>query len=147
MAERGWQVLDLVFRARRMITSAGEVEGTVGVQEGRIVAVEPLNSDLDAERVIELGLNQVLLPGLVDTHVHVNDPGRTEWETFRTATRAAAAGGVTTLVDMPLNSLPPTTTVENLRTKREVAADKPHIDAGFWGGALPDTVKACPPWT
>ncbi|MFD1050541.1 allantoinase, partial [Kibdelosporangium lantanae] len=73
-----------------MITSAGEVEGTVGVQEGRIVAVEPLNSDLDAERVIELGLNQVLLPGLVDTHVHVNDPGRTEWETFRTATRAAA---------------------------------------------------------
>ncbi|OSC55603.1 allantoinase, partial [Streptomyces sp. 4F] len=79
--------------------------------------------------------------GLVDTHVHVNDPGRTEWEGFWTATRAAAAGGITTLVDMPLNSIPPTTTVDNLRTKREVAADKAHIDVGFWGGALPDNVK------
>ncbi|TCO56972.1 allantoinase [Actinocrispum wychmicini] len=130
-------MLDLVFRARRMITPAGEVEGTVGVREGRIVAVEPLNSDLDAERVIELGLHQVLLPGLVDTHVHVNDPGRTEWETFRTATRAAAAGGVTTLVDMPLNSLPPTVDADALEVKRKAAEGRLHVDVGFWGGAVP----------
>lgn len=136
-SERGWQVLDLVFRARRMITSAGETEGTVGVREGRIVAVEPLNSDLDADRVIELGANQVLLPGLVDTHVHVNDPGRTEWEGFKTATRAAAAGGVTTLLDMPLNSLPPTTDVDALAVKRETAEGRLHVDVGFWGGAVP----------
>jgi allantoinase len=85
--------------------------------------------------------DDVLLPGLVDTHVHVNDPGRTEWEGFWTATRAAAAGGITTLVDMPLNSLPPTTTVDHLRTKQDVARSKAHIDVGFWGGALPDNVK------
>jgi allantoinase len=71
----------------------------------------------------------------------VNDPGRTEWEGFWTATRAAAAGGITTLVDMPLNSLPPTTTVAALRVKREVAVDKAHVDVGFWGGALPGNVK------
>ncbi|RUP66593.1 Allantoinase [Streptomyces sp. NP10] len=71
----------------------------------------------------------------------MNDPGRTEWEGFWTATRAAAAGGITTIVDMPLNSLPPTTTVENLRVKQEVARTKAHVDVGFWGGALPDNVK------
>ncbi|CAM5500129.1 Allantoinase [Streptomyces tendae] len=97
--------------------------------------------DRTGVRGVRLGGDHVVLPGLVDTHVHVNDPGRTEWEGFWTATRAAAAGGITTLVDMPLNSIPPTTTVDNLRTKREVAADKAHIDVGFWGGALPDNVK------
>jgi allantoinase len=91
-------------------------------------------------RLEDLG-DDALLPGLVDTHVHVNDPGRTEWEGFWTATRAAAAGGITTLIDMPLNSLPPTTTVDHLRTKQEVAAGKAHIDVGFWGGALPDNIK------
>lgn len=85
--------------------------------------------------------DDVLLPGLVDTHVHVNDPGRTEWEGFWTATRAAAAGGITTLLDMPLNSLPPTTTVEHLRVKQRVAAPKAHIDTGFWGGAIPSNTK------
>jgi allantoinase len=134
-------VLDLVFRARRMITTAGEVEGTVGVREGRIVAVEPLNSSLDADRVIELGANQVLLPGLVDTHVHVNDPGRTEWEGFKTATRAAAAGGITTLLDMPLNSVPPTTDVDALDVKRKTAEGRLHVDVGFWGGAVPGNFR------
>jgi allantoinase len=79
----------------------------------------------------------VLLPGLVDTHVHVNEPGRTEWEGFATATRAAAAGGVTTIVDMPLNSVPPTTTAANLRVKQDVARDQIAVDVGFWGGAVP----------
>lgn len=94
----------------------------------------------DGARLTDFG-DDVLLPGLVDTHVHVNDPGRTEWEGFWTATRAAAAGGITTLLDMPLNSLPPTTTAANLRTKQDVARSKAHIDVGFWGGAIPSNVK------
>ena len=86
----------------------------------------------------------MLLPGLVDTHVHVNEPGRTEWEGFARATRAAAAGGVTTLVDMPLNSVPPTIDVARAATiKREAAAGQCHVDVGFWGGAVPATSAAC----
>src|SRR5262245_35938597 len=95
---------DLVFRARRAVTAAGEVARCVGVSGGRIVALEPYDSRLTGARTVELGDDTVLLPGLVDSHVHVNEPGRTEWEGFDSATRAAAAGGVTTIVDMPLNS-------------------------------------------
>ncbi|MFC8359193.1 allantoinase AllB [Streptomyces griseorubiginosus] len=132
---------ELVLRSTRVITPEGTRAASVAVGGGRITAVLPYDAPVaEGARLEDLG-DDVLLPGLVDTHVHVNDPGRTEWEGFWTATRAAAAGGITTLVDMPLNSLPPTTTVENLRTKREVAADKAHIDVGFWGGALPDNVK------
>ena len=87
----------------------------------------------------------VLLPGLVDSHVHVNEPGRTEWEGFRSATLAAAAGGVTTIVDMPLNSIPPTTTVEALEIKRAAAAASAHIDVGFWGGAVPENLGRLAP--
>ena len=83
----------------------------------------------------------MLLPGLVDTHVHVNEPGRTEWEGFASATRAAAAGGVTTIVDMPLNSIPPTTTVAGADEKRAVAAGQAYVDVGFWGGAVPGNVR------
>ena len=79
----------------------------------------------------------VLLPGLVDTHVHVNDPGRADWEGFGTATAAAAAGGVTTIVDMPLNSLPPTVNPAALAVKRAAAGGRCHVDVGFWGGAIP----------
>ncbi len=79
----------------------------------------------------------VVMPGIVDTHVHVNEPGRTEWEGFETATRAAAAGGVTTLLDMPLNSVPPTTSVEALRAKAVTAAGRCRVHVGFWGGAVP----------
>ena len=84
--------------------------------------------------------DRVLLPGLVDSHVHVNEPGRTEWEGFATGTAAAAAGGVTTVLDMPLNSVPPTTTVEALAVKRAAARGKLAIDIGFWGGAVPDNL-------
>ena len=80
---------------------------------------------------------QVLLPGLVDAHVHLNEPGRTEWEGFWTGTRAAAFGGVTTVVDMPLNAIPPTTTVENLKIKIEAAKGKCWVDVGFYGGVIP----------
>jgi dihydroorotase-like cyclic amidohydrolase len=87
---------ELVFRAPRVVTAAGEVPGCVGVRDGRVAAVEPLTAGLSGERTVALGDGEVLLPGLVDAHVHVNEPGRTEWEGFATATRAAAAGGVTT---------------------------------------------------
>ena len=131
---------DLVLRARRMITRFGEVSRCVGVRDGVVVAIEPLESRLSGEQTVDLADDEVLLPGLVDTHVHVNEPGRTEWEGFATATRAAAAGGVTTLLDMPLNSLPPTCTVEALEIKKEAAAGKCHIDVGFWGGAIPGNI-------
>ncbi|WP_320778442.1 allantoinase AllB [Streptomyces sp. CRN 30] len=131
----------LVLRSTRVITPGGSRAASVTVAGGRIAAVLPYDAEVPAAaRLEDLG-DDVLLPGLVDTHVHVNDPGRTEWEGFWTATRAAAAGGVTTLVDMPLNSLPPTTTVGRLRRKQAVAAAKAHVDVGFWGGAVPDNPR------
>ncbi|MFF4182967.1 allantoinase AllB [Streptomyces sp. NPDC001691] len=133
--------VNLVLRSTRVITPEGTRPATVAVAGGKIADVLPYEAEVPAGARLEDFGDDVLLPGIVDTHVHVNDPGRTEWEGFWTATRAAAAGGITTLIDMPLNSLPPTTTVENLRVKQEVAASKAHIDTGFWGGALPDNVK------
>ncbi len=82
----------------------------------------------------------VVMPGIVDTHVHINEPGRTEWEGFSTATRAAAAGGVTTLIEMPLNSIPATTTASAFREKLAAAAGKLSVDVGFWGGVVPGNV-------
>ncbi|WP_406135751.1 allantoinase AllB [Streptomyces sp. NBC_01089] len=132
---------ELVLRSTRVITPQGTRAASVAVAEGKIAAVLPYDAEVpDGARLTDFG-DDVLLPGLVDTHVHVNDPGRTEWEGFWTATRAAAAGGITTLLDMPLNSLPPTTTADNLRTKQDVARSKAHIDVGFWGGAIPSNVK------
>jgi allantoinase len=130
--------VDLVLRSTRVITPEGTRPASVAVAGGRITAVLPHDTPItDARARVEDFGDDVLMPGLVDTHVHVNEPGRTEWEGFRTATRAAAAGGITTLVDMPLNSVPPTTTVGGLRAKRAAAAGRVHIDVGFWGGALP----------
>ncbi|WP_067143542.1 allantoinase AllB [Microtetraspora malaysiensis] len=129
---------DTVFRAARVVTPEGERTADVGVRDGVIVAIGP---ELDAPRVVRLGDDEVLLPGLVDTHVHVNEPGRTEWEGFASATRAAAAGGVTTIVDMPLNSIPPTTEVAALDVKRKAAAGQCFVDVGFWGGAVPGNVR------
>src|SRR6478752_1298807 len=98
-----------VVRARRVVLPDGIRAAAVHTEDGRITAVTPFG-DAPADAVT-LADDEVLLPGLVDSHVHVNEPGRTHWEGFASATRAAAAGGVTTLVDMPLNSIPPTTTV------------------------------------
>ncbi|WP_255954049.1 allantoinase AllB [Streptomyces odontomachi] len=136
---------DLLLRSTRVVTPEGTRPATVAVAQGRITAV--LAHDAvppPGARVRDFG-DDALLPGLVDTHVHVNDPGRTEWEGFRTATRAAAAGGVTTLVDMPLNSLPPTTTVPHLRTKQAVARGAVHVDVGFWGGVVPGNLGGLRP--
>jgi len=132
--------LDLVIRAQRVIAGPGEVARCIGVREGQVVAIEQLSSDLSAPVVVELADDEVLMPGVVDSHVHVNDPGRTEWEGFTSATRAAAAGGVTTIVDMPLNSIPPTTDVPALELKRKTAESQAFVDVGFWGGAIPGNV-------
>lgn len=127
----------LVIRAPRMVTPAGETAASVVVRGDRIVGIESLHADVPDAEQVHLADDEVLLPGLVDSHVHVNDPGRTEWEGFTSATKAAAAGGVTTLVDMPLNSLPPTVDVPALETKRKTAAEQAFVDVGFWGGAVP----------
>jgi allantoinase len=126
--------VSLVVRARRVVLPEGTRAAAVHTEGGRIVAVTGYD---DAPAAVTLADDEVLLPGLVDSHVHVNEPGRTEWEGFATATRAAAAGGVTTIVDMPLNSIPPTTTVDALHVKREAAAAQVAIDVAFWGGAVP----------
>ncbi len=133
---------DLLVRAARAILPDGERSAEVAVKDGRIVAVEAPGSDLGerAAAVVELAADEVLLPGIVDSHVHVNDPGRTEWEGFETATKAAAAGGVTTIVDMPLNSIPPTVDVAALEVKRKAADGATWVDVGFWGGAVPGNV-------
>jgi allantoinase len=137
--------LDLVIRARRVVGTAGEVARSIGVRDGAVVAVAPLDSDLTAREVVELGADEVLMPGIVDSHVHVNDPGRTEWEGFASATKAAAAGGVTTIVDMPLNSIPPTVDVGALEVKRKTAEGQAWVDVGFWGGAVPGNVPQLRP--
>jgi allantoinase len=136
--------LDLLIRAARAVVDGEESACAVAVRDGRIVDVLPYASRLPARSIVEL-YDDVLLPGIVDTHVHVNEPGRTEWEGFSSATRAAAAGGVTTIVDMPLNSIPPTTTLGALRTKRRAAEGKVYVDVGFWGGAVPGNLADLAP--
>ncbi|MFF0292090.1 allantoinase AllB [Kitasatospora sp. NPDC004614] len=129
--------MPMVFRSRRVVLPEGERAADVLVRGGRIERIARHGElPLDGRELNDLGA-LALLPGLVDTHVHVNEPGRTEWEGFASATRAAAAGGVTTLIDMPLNSVPPTTTVEGLAAKRKAAEGQTWVDVGFWGGAVP----------
>jgi allantoinase len=129
----------LVLRSRRTVTPSGIEDAAVVVRDGRIADVLRAG-DAAAGGAEDLG-DLVLMPGLVDTHVHVNEPGRAEWEGFETATRAAAAGGVTTLVDMPLNSVPATTTTVALEAKRAAAAGRCCVDVAFWGGVVPGNAK------
>ncbi|MDV8001481.1 allantoinase AllB [Rhodococcus sp. IEGM 1408] len=136
---------DLVIRARRAVVGAVVVPATITVSGGLINAVDTGPGALTAAppagaTVVDLDDDEVLLPGLVDTHVHVNEPGRTDWEGFTSATRAAACGGVTTLIDMPLNSSPVTTSPDALDAKLASTAGKLHVDAGFWGGAVPENL-------
>ena len=135
----------LVIRAGRTFIEGSFRPAAVVVEDKRIVDVVGVRDRIIAARTVLVPDDAVLLPGLVDSHVHVNEPGRTEWEGFRSATLAAAAGGVTTIVDMPLNSLPPTTTAEALAIKRAAAAASAYIDIGFWGGAVPDNLGALAP--
>jgi allantoinase len=135
---------DLVIRSRRAVLPDAERPAAVAVRAGRIAAVAGWDATLPAAEEVDLG-DTALLPGLVDSHVHVNEPGRTEWEGFATATRAAAAGGVTTIVDMPLNSLPPTVSTDALAVKRSAAEGACAVDVGFWGGAIPGNVAELRP--
>ncbi|MGA7206891.1 MAG: allantoinase AllB [Specibacter sp.] len=128
---------DLVIRGQRVLTTAGIVPREVGIRDGVVIALEPFGNNLSGRETIELADDETLIPGLVDSHVHINEPGRTDWEGFASATRAAAAGGVTTVIDMPLNSIPATTNVDALELKRSVALDQAFVDVGFWGGAIP----------
>ena len=139
--QRPGPAVDLLIRALRAVTGdATESERplAVGVIDGRIVAVEPLAATtLVGHATLELAKDVVLLPGLVDSHVHVCEPGHTEWEGFASATRAAAAGGITTLVDMPLDSVPVTVSVDALRVKQRTAQRQAHVDVAFWAGVIP----------
>src|SRR5512141_3479082 len=123
-----------VVRSRRVVTPQGIEPAAIHIADGKITHVAAW-SDAPAD-VVDYG-ELAILPGIVDTHVHLNEPGRTEWEGFATATRAAAIGGVTTLVDMPLNSIPPTTTREAFAAKRAAAKGQCAVDVGFWGGVVP----------
>jgi allantoinase len=123
------------LRSTRIVQSDALVSGYVSIgANGRIEAVVP--KPPEGHDVVDVG-TRVVSPGLVDCHVHINEPGRTEWEGYETATRAAAAGGVTSLVDMPLNCIPVTTTAEALEQKLNACRNKCYVDVGFWGGVIP----------
>lgn len=139
---------ELVIRSRRIVTEDGVAPGSLLIENGVISEIAGYEfaglSELQAradtagsEVAIDDVGDLVVMPGLVDTHVHVNEPGRTEWEGYHSATKAAAAGGITTLVDMPLNCIPATTSAAALAEKRAAAADACTIDVGFWGGVVP----------
>ncbi len=134
-----------MIRAARTWVGGAFRPAAVVVANGRIADILDVRARASGAKVVTVPDDAVLLPGLVDSHVHVNEPGRTEWEGFRSATLAAAAGGVTTLVDMPLNSLPPTTTAEALAIKQAAAAPSAYVDVGFWGGAVPENLGALAP--
>ncbi len=127
----------LIVRGRRVVLPGGERPASVHIEGGRIVSIGGEDETPPGAEIVECG-GLVVSPGIVDSHVHVNEPGRTEWEGFDTATRAAARGGVTTIVDMPLNSVPATTTVAALDAKRRAARGRSHVDVAMWGGIVPD---------
>jgi allantoinase len=126
----------LLIRSRRMVVQGGVREAAAFVRDDRVEAIGDYDLRRDADRTVDLG-DLPLLPGVVDSHVHVNEPGRTDWEGFASATRAALAGGVTTICDMPLNSSPVTATVDALRAKAAAADGQCAVDVAFWGGAVP----------
>ena len=127
------------IRSERVVLPDGTRPAMIRIDNGKIASIEPPSkADIDAGTML-------IIPGLVDTHVHINEPGRTDWEGFVTATKAAAAGGITTLVDMPLNSIPSTTTVDALAAKRDAARGKCHVNVGFWGGVVPGNERDIEP--
>src|SRR5687767_5899756 len=128
--------MEKIIRSKRVVSPIVIGPASIHIRDGRITAVRDWD-DVPAGIPLHDAGNLVVMPGNVDAHVHVNEPGRTEWEGFETATRAAAAGGITTIVDMPLNSIPATTTVEGLRAKREAAGGRCRVDVAFWGGVVP----------
>jgi allantoinase len=135
---------DLIVRGKRVILPEGERAAAIYIRGGAVHAIPEFN-DVPAGCPVHEAGESVVMPGLVDTHVHINEPGRTDWEGFSTATRAAAAGGVTTLIEMPLNSIPATTTAAAYREKLAAAVGKLWVDAGFWGGVVPGNIAELRP--
>src|SRR5271157_1521022 len=132
--------MDHMIGSRRVVLPDGMLPASIRIRNGLIAEVGPYEAT-HAEDYSHL----VIMPGLVDTHVHINEPGRADWEGFATATRAAAAGGVTTLIEMPLNSIPATVSVNALETKVEAAQGQCWVDVGFWGGVIPGNVDEVRP--
>ena len=128
---------NLIIRGRRVVLPDTIAPRSVHIGEERIVFVGDYDDVVAGCEILDAGEESLVMPGLVDTHVHINAPGRTEWEGFRSATLAAAAGGVTTVIDMPLNSVPPTTTLAAFKVKLETARHDCFVDVGFWGGVVP----------
>ena len=136
---------DLIIRSRRVVTTETIAPASVHIREGVIVALAGWDEVPAQVALVDAG-DAVLMPGLVDTHVHANEPGRTQWEGLATATKGAAAGGITTLVDMPLNSIPPTTTQTGFARKLAAAqAAQCWIDVAFWGGVVPGNTREVAP--
>jgi allantoinase len=135
----------MIIRAQRVVLPEAVGPRSIHVRDGRIVDVAGYDEVASDDEIVDVDDESVVMPGLVDTHVHINSPGRAEWEGFHSATLAAAAGGVTTLVDMPLNSIPPTTTLAGFRTKLDEARDDCFVDVGFWGGVVPGNTAELAP--
>ena len=131
--------MHFALKSKRVVINNQLVAACVEIKEGKIFAIHDYGKTLQCP--IEDLKDKALMPGIVDTHVHINEPGRTEWEGFNTATQAAAAGGITTLVDMPLNCIPVTTTRDAFKEKLEAVKDKLWVDCGFWGGVIPDNIE------
>lgn len=134
---------DTAIKSNRILTPDGFMQGVVLIKQGKIVEVtqELNNGQIPVEDVGEL----IVMPGIIDPHVHINEPGRTGWEGFDTATKAALAGGITSLVEMPLNASPVTTTVDAFDKKINAAQGKLHVHCGFWGGIIPGNEKEIEP--
>ena len=131
----------MILRSRNVVTPEGTRAVSIHINDGVIARIADFD---DASGAIDYG-ELTLMPGVVDSHVHVNEPGRTEWEGFETATHAAAAGGVTTIVDMPLNSIPATTSVAAVEAKVHALHGKCRVDVALWGGAVPGNVDQLRP--
>src|SRR5687767_886720 len=138
---------DLIIRGRNVVLPDATEARSIHVRDGVIESVKGYDEIAADCELIETSESFVVMAGLVDTHVHVNAPGRTEWEGFVTATRAAAAGGTTTIVDMPLNSIPATTTLPNLRQKIAVLEGQCRVDVALWGGVVPGNTAELRPMT
>ena len=134
---------ECVIRSRRVVLPDGVRPASVHIRGETIAAVRGFLDTRGGGRVHDFG-ELVVMPGLVDTHVHINEPGRADWEGFATATHAAAAGGVTTLIEMPLNSVPATTSVAAFKKKLRAASGKLQVDVGFWGGVVPGNARELP---
>ncbi|KAM8954477.1 allantoinase, mitochondrial-like [Pelodytes ibericus] len=128
-----------LIRSKRVVIGKEVSPADILIDDGKIVKIVTWGRQPPASgpQLLDVG-DLVVMPGVIDPHVHVNEPGRTDWEGFHSATRAAAAGGITTIVDMPLNSIPPTTTLSNFHTKRKAADGQCFVDVAFWGGVIPD---------